>query len=255
MTSPRSIVFLGPTLDIEASTTLLDAEFRPPAKRGDVVLAVRDGASRIGLIDGCFCEVPAVAHKEIMWALDRGVQVWGAASLGALRAAELADYGMIGVGRIFEDYRAGILTDDDEVAIQHGPKELHYVATSEAMVNIRATVSAARHARILQGSAQAVLAHAKARHYPERVWPDILRDALLAGADCHEIERFAAWLPTGIVDLKRWDAVLLLERMAEYGGGEISPIYTRRVKSRLTEYLAAILEQNGIEPVGNCCAD
>ena len=45
-----------------------------------------------------------------------GTQVFGAASMGALRAAELAPFGMIGVGAIFAAYRDGRLTGDDEVA-------------------------------------------------------------------------------------------------------------------------------------------
>jgi hypothetical protein len=45
-----------------------------------------------------FDSTPAVLHKEILWAMDRGVGVSGAASMGALRAAELHWYGMVGVG-------------------------------------------------------------------------------------------------------------------------------------------------------------
>lgn len=40
-----------------------------------------------------------------------------------LRAAELHSFGMEGVGRILESYRDGILTDDDEVALVHGPAD------------------------------------------------------------------------------------------------------------------------------------
>src|SRR5688572_32760283 len=50
-----------------------------------------------------------------------GVRVFGAASMGALRAAELQPFGMIGVGQVFQAYRRGHLTDDDEVAVAHGP--------------------------------------------------------------------------------------------------------------------------------------
>ena len=55
----------------------------------------------IGLIDGVFLDVPAVWHRELLWALSEGVHVFGAASMGALRAAELAPFGMRGVGTIF----------------------------------------------------------------------------------------------------------------------------------------------------------
>src|SRR4051794_1463402 len=105
-------VFLGPSLSWnEARNVLPNATFLPPAKAGDVYLAVKDGAMVIGIIDGFFEQVPAVWHKEVLYALSKGVHVFGAASMGALRAAELHPFGMIGVGRIFEAYRDGVLED------------------------------------------------------------------------------------------------------------------------------------------------
>ena len=76
-----------------------------PARQGDIWRAVR--AHRpvaIGLIDGVFFHEPAVWHREILWALAEGVHVFGAASMGALRAAELEPFGMRGVGRVFAAY-------------------------------------------------------------------------------------------------------------------------------------------------------
>jgi hypothetical protein len=54
----------------------------------------------IGVIDGYFEVVPTVWHKEILWAMAQGIHVFGAASIGALRAAELDSFGMRGVGRL-----------------------------------------------------------------------------------------------------------------------------------------------------------
>ena len=42
------------------------------------------GYRRIGIIDGHFGNVPSVWHKEILFALSKGVEVSGAASMGAL---------------------------------------------------------------------------------------------------------------------------------------------------------------------------
>nr|UXE46071.1 hypothetical protein Hi04_10k_c5591_00011 [uncultured bacterium] len=117
------VVFLGPSLDLDAARKELAADYRPPAAQGDVLLALRSGARRIGIIDGRFNDVPSVWHKEILLALEEGALVFGAASMGALRAAELHRFGMIGVGRVFEWYRDGVLCDDDEVAVIHGRLE------------------------------------------------------------------------------------------------------------------------------------
>ena len=63
--------------------------------------------------------------------------------MGALRAAELWEFGMVGVGAVSAAYRDNDIEDDDEVAVIHGPAELDYLPLSEAMVNVRATVERA----------------------------------------------------------------------------------------------------------------
>ena len=51
---------------------------------------------RIILADGLHKSTPAPWHKEILMALEMNIEVYGVASLGALRAAELDVYGMKG---------------------------------------------------------------------------------------------------------------------------------------------------------------
>lgn len=45
--------------------------------------------------------------------------VAGAASMDVLRATELTTYGMLGTGAIYEAFRTGTLTADDDVAVLH----------------------------------------------------------------------------------------------------------------------------------------
>src|SRR5262249_38606786 len=127
------IVFAGPSL--HGSTLKPDAgiEMRPPARQGDVFRAAMEGANIIGLTDGVSEQVPAIWTKETVHALANGVQVFGAASLGALRAAECAAFGMIGIGAIFEDCTTYRIEDDADVALLHGPRELGYLPLSEAL--------------------------------------------------------------------------------------------------------------------------
>src|SRR5262245_4299213 len=111
-------------------------DMRPPAACGDILRAVRDGARAIGLIDGLFGDSPSVWHKEILAALAEGIPVYGAASMGALRAAECHRFGMIGVGRIFSEYRDGLRVADSDVAVVHGPAEVRYRPLTEALVDV-----------------------------------------------------------------------------------------------------------------------
>lgn len=136
------VVFAGPTLARDSEEEALRdltarVDVRPPARRGDVLTAVGDGAGTMVILDGYYYTVPSVTHKEILYALDCGVRVIGAASLGALRAAELEAFGMIGVGSVFEAYRDGTLDGDDEVALLHGPAEADYLPLTVALVEVR----------------------------------------------------------------------------------------------------------------------
>ncbi len=137
------IVFTGPTLPEREARLYLEADYRPPAAIGDLYKAALSRPFAIGIIDGYYETTPSIWHKEVLWALKQGIHVYGAASMGALRAAELADFGMTGVGKVFEDYRDGAIEDDDEVAVLHSPAEMGYLQVSEAMVNIRATLNRA----------------------------------------------------------------------------------------------------------------
>ncbi|WP_029006721.1 TfuA-like protein [Azospirillum halopraeferens] len=210
-----TFVFIGPSIPRDEAARLLNATFLPPVAQGDVIrLCRRETPAAIGIVDGYFECVPAVWHKEILFALERGVAVYGAASMGALRAAELHPFGMIGVGAIFEAFRDGRLEDDDEVAVTHGPAELGYPILSEAMVNIRRTLADAAAAAVLPpGTARALEDIAKDLPYPRRSYGHLLRLAGDLHLDAAELARFRAWLPAGRFDQKRDDARAMLRMM------------------------------------------
>lgn len=217
----RPVVFAGPTLDAASITAVLDAEVRGPAARGDVLRAVEAGATAVGVIDGYFERVAAVWHKELLWALAKGLRVYGAASMGALRAAELADFGMTPVGAIADAYLREELTDDDEVAVAHRDAEGGYAPVSEAMVNVRATLAAAREGGVIGAAAHdALVAAVKGRFYAERTWGLALAEGARRGVAAEELQALKAWLPTGRVDAKRRDALALVARMREDAGAK-----------------------------------
>ena len=209
------IVFAGPSLPRRDRLLYPEFTFLPPVRQGELYAAARTRPHAIGVIDGFFDGQPAVWHKEVLWALSEGIAVFGAASMGALRAAELHGFGMSGVGRIFEDFRDGRLEDDDEVALLHGPAEADYVALSEPMVNIRATIESAKAQGLLDAEIAAhTLSVAKALFYQERNWPSILDVAALPPA---LREKFSGWLTEGRVDQKRQDALALLDALRHRG--------------------------------------
>ncbi len=225
MAEGRTFVFAGPTIDPdEVRSVLPEATCLPPVAQGDVFRAARFRPRAIGIVDGLFDLVPSVWHKEILFALDQGIAVFGAASMGALRAAELDRFGMIGVGGVYEAFRDGALEDDDEVAIAHGPADAGFRELSEAMVNIRATLQAAEQAAIITAATrQRIESAAKALFYPERTYAAALEGAASRGADAAELQAFREWLPGGKINAKRNDALRMLRRMAEHAPCERPP--------------------------------
>ncbi|PTD17903.1 transcriptional regulator [Sphingomonas fennica] len=133
-----AILFAGPSLWGSGMPIPPGIALRPPAACGDIVRALAERPRAIGLVDGIFETRPSVWHKEILAALAEGVPVLGAASLGAIRAAELHSCGMIGVGAIFRAYRSGLIERDDAVMVSHAPPALAHRPLTVALVDIGA---------------------------------------------------------------------------------------------------------------------
>jgi hypothetical protein len=210
-----TLVYVGPTLPAAEVTELLPgATVLPPVAVGDVLRALgRRGkarVTRIAIIDGYFERMAAVWHKEILLALERGIGVWGAASMGALRAAELAPFGMRGVGSIYRAYASDALVADDEVAVAHLPADYGYRATSIALVNLRDGIA---RAPMLSATTRTRLVElARARFYRERSWEQLIADAGAAKLPARELAALAAWPKP---DRKAADARMLLRALAK----------------------------------------
>lgn len=134
----RKVVFLGPSLSLaEARELCPDAEFRPPVRFGDLYALACDPPGQVLIVDGVFYDATPVWQREILELLQEGWRVLGAASMGALRALELAPYGMLGLGTVFDWYRSGKIEGDDEVALMHGPAEMGYRPLTLPLVDVR----------------------------------------------------------------------------------------------------------------------
>jgi hypothetical protein len=205
----RIIVFLGPSLDRGSAEKILPAEYRPPARRGDILAAALDGADVICLIDGVFHQDSSVGHREILSVLKSGIRVIGASSMGALRAAELDTLGMQGVGEIYNMYKCGELVSDDEVALVFDPET--GLSLSEPLINIRCTLKNALCDDIIDAPAySALLNAAQSVFYPSRTYPAVI-DAAGQTVDPRMAERFSAWVKDNACDQKREDAIAALE--------------------------------------------
>lgn len=164
------VVFLGPSLPLSEAAAIAVADFRPPVRRGD--LASVDPDRLVVIIDGEFDQSFSVSLNEILRLIDLGATVIGAASMGALRAAELKREGMIGHGLIFEAYCSGQIEGDDEVAVSYCPLSLE--PRTIPLVNVRfwldrlqaaGWISSLEHSALLRRARRIFYAH----RTPERL--------------------------------------------------------------------------------------
>jgi hypothetical protein len=211
----KLIVFSGPTLNDESKHSAID--WRGPAARGDIYEATKQKPVAIGLIDGYFENTPSVSHKELLWALSQGIHVLGAGSMGAIRAAELDIYGMRGIGEVYRRFKEENL-DDDEVAVVHGPAELDYLPMTVAMVNVRFTLERARAEGVIGDALhQALVGTAKGIFYKQRTWPLVIEPMSKLPEHKRGVQALDAWLPQGLVDQKKCDALELVREISELG--------------------------------------
>ncbi len=207
----KIIVFTGPSIHPDEALKILSADYRPPVARGDVIKALMDDPYLIAIIDGVFHKEPAVSHKEILKAIKKGVIVVGGASMGALRASELDDFGMIGIGRVYHDYREGVIESDDDVAVVINPETLEQL--SEAFISMNYTFKAAMDKGVIdEADFETLIKTAKSIYYPKRTYNKVFKDS---GLEMERIKYIQKFLEENRVDVKREDAIKVLKYIKE----------------------------------------
>ncbi len=209
----RTCIFTGPSLHPDCARELLEATVLPPIKRGDLDALSSLKPQIIGIIDGEFYQSLAVTPKEILPFLESGVKVYGASSMGALRAVELRRYGMIGVGGVFRLFRNGALDADDEVALAYSPST--YEAISEPLVNTRYILRAAVRRKLLERTeAGEAISTLKRAYFPERT-RELLLSIIHKIAGSEAATRLRGFLANGAPNVKERDARLLISRIQQ----------------------------------------
>ncbi|RYZ09214.1 MAG: hypothetical protein EOO73_05495 [Myxococcales bacterium] len=239
----KVVVFVGPTIsaaDVREGLANVPAQvvIHPPAQQGDLFRLLQAPPAAVVLIDGEFFQVPAVLHKEVLALLHERVPVLGASSMGALRGAELAAFGMEGCGQVFERYGSAELTADDEVAVAHEGAEGHYRALTLALVNWRARLAAAAKEGVASAETIArVLRIASQLHFTERTLLTVRRSAA-EWVPVGELEPLFAFLSRSQLDLKREDAKAVLALLRARLAGERPWPCVPTVAAHATKYSA-----------------
>jgi hypothetical protein len=236
----KVLVYLGPSLPLaEARQILPHAIYRAPAKQGDIVTDVVNlQPNRIILIDGVFRDNLSPWHKELTYAVQYpGVKaIYGAASMGALRAAELDWLGIVGIGKIYQWYRDGVTEDDSEVALSYavreGPDGPLYYLNTVPLVDIRAGVE--HYEREFPGEPVALAAteflKAMAETYYAERTPDV----------CEQRWPTEFGVPFPCIAQKQLDTMLVLESFRAH---EPAPV-RRPTPENLSRFFVALYERD-----------
>ncbi|MCC3433968.1 MAG: hypothetical protein EAZ39_13710 [Oscillatoriales cyanobacterium] len=209
-------VFLGPSLRIDEAKKILDANYYPPVRKGDIYRILPSGVETIILIDGVFHQKRPVWQREICAAINAGIKVYGASGVGALRAAELQAFGMKGCGKIFEWYRDGIIDGDDEIWLTYGDASDNFRPISEPLVNIRYTLlNAVKDGCLATEQAEELVTFAKQLYYPDRSYQQLLKSPVLQQLSPVAFADITTYLMTKQVDLKKLDAIQVLNCQTE----------------------------------------
>ena len=206
----KPVIFLGPTLSIEKAKEILDADYRLPAKKGDLLRLIPSPVKFVGLIDGYFLQDYPPTPIEVYNLLrKKNVKVFGSSSLGALRAVELKKFGMIGIGKIFNLYLNGIIDSDDEVAVTFTGYTGY---KSEALIDIRYNLFLAYKNKLIdKGTKNIILKIAKRTYFPYRTYTDILNKSKQAlPQKKKQLEDLEEFVSKKRISLKERDAIELL---------------------------------------------
>jgi hypothetical protein len=217
----KPIIFLGPSLSHEKARKIFDADYRPPARKGDFLRLAADFdvvEMAIGFVDGVFLQdYPPTPIEVYHLARKNGVLLVGAASLGALRAVELEKFGMVGIGKIFQLYKTGKVNADDEVAVTFA-SEGDYQLQSEAMIDIRYNLYLAHKKGVINEKAKSMLVRlAKEIYFPHRKYTYIIEEArnrypMLES----EFNSFGSYIRSNRKSLKEMDAIRLVKYLKEH---------------------------------------
>ncbi|WP_433456495.1 TfuA-like protein (plasmid) [Streptomyces sp. CA-142005] len=237
MNRNRIVVTVGPTISREEVLLRLpQAEVRGPVAADEVLRWGLQSGDSLLIIDGLFLQARAVRHKELLAVLDRGVRLFGSSGMGALRAAELEAFGMRGAGKVFRDYRDGVLVGDDEVAVTHADAEAGYRPLGWALVDLRhAAAVAVRCGVVDPGSADTIVRAAKALPFALRDTPTVIEAARAQGCHGAALAAFGAFCRQRKPSVMRTDALAALRMVAadaRRAGGERLPCPTGHLRYR-----------------------
>jgi len=213
----KILIYGGLSLSFDESREILDSTdnieviYKRPIKRGDLGHDIKENPDIIGIIDGVFHQNSAVGHREILDVMKRGVKVFGASSMGALRASELDSLGMVGIGYCYNQYASGAIDSDDDVAVMLDSESLEALSVPLISMNYVFT-NAVSEGIITENEKDELVQISKETFYPKRNYAKTLSESDLDEDKKNELINFIRENE----DIKKHDAKELLNYIKNY---------------------------------------
>ena len=213
----KILIYGGLSLSFDESREILDSTdnieviYKRPIKRGDLGHDIKENPDIIGIIDGVFHQNSAVGHREILDVMKRGIKVFGASSMGALRASELDSLGMVGIGYCYNQYASGAIDSDDDVAVMLDSESLEALSVPLISMNYVFT-NAVSEGIITENEKDELVQISKETFYPKRNYAKTLSESDLDEDKKNELINFIRESE----DIKKHDAKELLEYIKNY---------------------------------------
>jgi TfuA protein len=219
----KPIIFIGPSLSLQKARKIFDADYRGPAKKGDLLvlsasslISLKNQSNTInfvGLIDGLFLQDYPPTPIEVFQLLsNKNFRVVGGASIGALRAVELEKFGMVGIGKVFELFKNGATNADDEVAVTFHLGDGASIQ-SEAMIDIRFNLFIAYKKNIITKRTKHIIAKtAKSIYFPYRNYSNVIEETRTKFPELsRELDSFSSYINHHRLSLKEIDAIKVIK--------------------------------------------
>ena len=213
----KILIYTGLSIPFDEARQILDSSddveviYKRPINRGDLGHDIKENPDIIGIIDGVFHQNSAVGHREILDVMKRGVKVFGASSMGALRASELDSLGMQGIGYCYNQYASGIIDSDDDVAVMLDSESLE--ALSVPLISMDYVFANAVSENIITNDEKDELVEiSKSTFYPKRNYANTLAESSLEDGKKSELINFIRESE----DIKKQDAKELLNFIKNY---------------------------------------
>lgn len=207
----KVIIYTGLSLSFDEAKSILDSNgdieviYKRPIKRGDLIHDIKENPDIIGIIDGVFHQNSAVGHREILDVMKRGIKVFGASSMGALRASELDSLGMEGIGYCYNEYASGNITSDDDVAVMLDSETLESLSVPLISMDYVFTNAVGENI-ITPDEKEELIRITKETYYPKRNYAKTLSES---GLNEHKKAKLIDFIRTS-KDIKKEDAKELI---------------------------------------------